>query len=538
MHIGLDFDNTIASYDALFIFVASELGLVEKNSKLNKTELRDFIKELSDGEELWMKLQGQVYGRYMHRAKLMPGIKNFLLRCKLRKIDVCIVSHKTEYGHFDDENISLRKEALAWMTKLNFFNNDSMPLSLDKIYFAETRQEKVDKIKELNFDFFVDDLVEVFNEKDFPKHVKKILFNKEKQAKNGMIAFDNWPDIDAYILGEETFNDIKSITTNMLNMVPDSVIRVKGQGNSRVYRLNFKESSYALKRYPDLLNDPRPRLETEFNALSLLHDNSIKNLPKPEARDTDLNIGIYSWLGGNSFDLIEDNHIDKCLEFVVNLKELSEKKSISFTLDASEACFSIKELINQIQGRLDNFVENNTEKELLDFLNNHFEPKFTSLLQLINKSYTNYFIGDDLDKNLQILSPSDFGFHNALINSEEEINFLDFDYFGWDDPVKLTSDFYWHPAMKLSNLQKNKWLESMKDLFSGSDINFKDRLDLSLPLYGLRWVLIILNEFNLNHRKRRMHAKFNASFDWKKKEKQQLNKAIALFSIINVMEVC
>ena len=90
--------------------------------------------------------------------------------------------------------------------------------------------------------------------------------------------------------------------------------------------------------------------------------------------------------------MIEDRHIDKCLEFVVNLKKLSEKKSISFTLDASEACFSIKELINQIQARLDNFVENNTEKDLLDFLKNHFDPKFTTLLQLINKSYANYLI--------------------------------------------------------------------------------------------------------------------------------------------------
>ena len=536
MNVGLDFDNTIASYDALFIFVASKLGIVPEDSKLNKTQLRDFIKDSSGGDKLWMKVQGQVYGKYMHRAQLMPGVRNFLLRCKLRSIDVCIVSHKTEYGHFDNERVPLRGEAINWMKRLGFFNNQYMPLRVDDVYFAETRHEKVKKIKELGCDFFVDDLIEVFKEKDFPESVEKILFHNEFEQ--GLISYDNWLDIDNHIIGKETDNDIKNIVNFMLNNNPDSIERVEGQGNSQVYKLKINNSIYALKRYPDRFNDTRPRLETEYHALNFLHDNSITNLPKPEARNDDLNIAIYSWVDGNPINSITDQHIDGCIEFIVSLKILSEKDNLVFSCNASEACLSLEELINQIQDRLDSFMRNNSEKELLDFLKNKFQPKLTTLLNTLYKKNTLGFIKNILHKDFQILSPSDFGLHNSLIKSKGEINFLDFDYFGWDDPVKLTADFYWHPAMKLSITQKEKWLQQIKDIFSMTDIHFEERLRVSLPLYGLRWILILLNEFNLNRRKRRSHAKFNEIFDWEKKKEEQLCKAITLFSLIHAMEVC
>ena len=38
------------------------------------------------------------------------------------------------------------------------------------------------------------------------------------------------------------------------------------------------------------------------------------------------------------------------------------------------------------------------------------------------------------------LSPSDFGLHNALRGQDGQLRFVDFEYFGWDDPVKLVSD--------------------------------------------------------------------------------------------------
>ena len=48
------------------------------------------------------------------------------------------------------------------------------------------------------------------------------------------------------------------------------------------------------------------------------------------------------------------------------------------------------------------------------------------------------------------LSPSDFGFHNALLEADGRLTFVDFEYFGWDDPVKIVADVMLHPGMGLS----------------------------------------------------------------------------------------
>ena len=73
--------------------------------------------------------------------------------------------------------------------------------------------------------------------------------------------------------------------------------------------------------------------------------------------------------------------------------------------------------------------------------------------------------------------------------------FLDFEYFGWDDPIKLICDFFWHPGNNVSKKLKNRFLNKTINLFSKNYKNFKNKLYVLLPLYGLRWCLIILNCF-------------------------------------------
>ena len=125
MNIGIDFDNTIAQYVTSFGEVALEEGIIDGNWECKgKTELRDHLRHQPNGEKIWMKLQGLVYGKYMHRAEMLPGVANFLMSCKRRNHNLFIVSHKTEYGHFDPGRISLRQEALKWMEAKQFFDSD------------------------------------------------------------------------------------------------------------------------------------------------------------------------------------------------------------------------------------------------------------------------------------------------------------------------------------------------------------------------------------------------------------------------------
>ena len=51
MHIGIDFDNTIVTYDNVFYEHAVKLGLIDKSVSKNKKQIRDEIRKLPNGKQ-------------------------------------------------------------------------------------------------------------------------------------------------------------------------------------------------------------------------------------------------------------------------------------------------------------------------------------------------------------------------------------------------------------------------------------------------------------------------------------------------------
>jgi hypothetical protein len=119
------------------------------------------------------------------------------------------------------------------------------------------------------------------------------------------------------------------------------------------------------------------------------------------------------------------------------------------------------------------------------------------------------------------LCPSDFGFHNAL-RGPTGLTFIDFEYFGWDDPVKLTSDFLLHPGMQLTESLRRRFATEALRVF-GADGRFAPRLSLLYPLFAVRWCLILLNEFLPERWATRVHA--GAELEWQQAKQRQLQRA-------------
>ena len=111
----------------------------------------------------------------------------------------------------------------------------------------------------------------------------------------------------------------------------------------------------------------------------------------------------------------------------------------------------------------------------------------------------------ELQQEWRSLVPSDFGFHNSLRKPDGSLAFVDFEYFGWDDPVKLTADILLHPGRPLLPPQRLRFRQAAMRLYGG-DPAFAARLSAYLPLFGLRWVLILLNEFIPERWQRRVLA--------------------------------
>jgi len=118
--------------------------------------------------------------------------------------------------------------------------------------------------------------------------------------------------------------------------------------------------------------------------------------------------------------------------------------------------------------------------------------------------------------------PSRLRFHNSLRRSDGSLAFVDFEYFGWDDPVKLTADILLHPGRPLSLPQRHRFRGAAVRVY-GEDPIFERRLGAYLPLLALRWVLILLNELIPERWQRRVLAGDTAS--WSDAKVRQLNRA-------------
>jgi hypothetical protein len=199
LRIGLDFDNTIITYDDVFLSTARERGLIGADFTGRKQAIRDAIRLLPDGELLWQKLQGQVYGKGLAQASMFERGDAFLRRCRLNKVPVVIVSHKTEFGHHDPDRVNLRDAARDWMTAHGFFYASGFGIAPDAVYFEATRQDKLARITQLGCSHFIDDLEEVLSDPDFPPGVERILFTEGRPASAPYIVCPTWRDIEEQV---------------------------------------------------------------------------------------------------------------------------------------------------------------------------------------------------------------------------------------------------------------------------------------------------------------------------------------------------
>ncbi len=506
--IGVDFDNTIACYDNVFVIIAKELYLIEdKVEGLSKAQVKDMIMSQPDGDINWQRLQGQIYGKYMHKASIFPGFTEFLFLANQKGHQVSVVSHKSPYGHFDEEKIPLRVEAMKWLLANKLAGDNAPSVPQDKVFFEPTRESKIDRIISLGCTHFIDDLQEVFDESSFPVTTNQYLFDPQKKAgeKTSAKVISSWRSITRELIGEWTTEDIcKSAQIVFPFLQIEKAALKKGRGNSRIFMLSMVNGDKcALKIYPDLQSDRRTRLETEFSACTILAKAGFP-VTNALAKDENLNWAIYSWIDGHVIDKPDHVFIETCVEFIKRLALMSRATDqFRQFSEASEACLSGLEITKQIEKRLSRLNEVNAAP-LADFLENDFMPVFVQAVKSA-KIITGNTFQNTLDSSLRIPSPSDFGAHNAIRNERGQITFIDFEYFGWDDPVKLVADFYWHPAMNLSEEVRGQWIDKVRGIFT-NDLLIEKRLEAYLPLFGLRWCLILLNEFLPERLAKRIHA--------------------------------
>lgn len=200
MKIGIDFDNTIVSYDALFHKIAVEKQLIPQAVPVNKVAVRNHLREIGQEDE-WTALQGYVYGARLDEAIAYNGVLEFIRDAKLAGHTIAIMSHKTLYP-FVGPQYNLHIAAKSWVT--SHINKESTLISEQDTFFELTKKFKIERIARFGCDVFIDDLPEILLADEFPIETKKILFDPEShfagQPKNEILRHTNWNDISRCLL--------------------------------------------------------------------------------------------------------------------------------------------------------------------------------------------------------------------------------------------------------------------------------------------------------------------------------------------------
>jgi hypothetical protein len=285
---------------------------------------------------------------------------------------------------------------------------------------------------------------------------------------------------------------------------------INGGANNQVFRMDEQNGEPLLiKVYFWHPADQRDRLGTEFNFSSYLWNCGIHEIPQPITRDRSDRIGVYKFITGETFDKspIGQDEIEQATLFFRRINACRNNREGRSLPSASEACFTIRDHLNCVARRLHRIsllvTEDDISSTVIDFVRSRLAPAWE---QVQKKAI--HAAGDIetvLPEPERCLSPSDFGFHNAIRRSDGRICFLDFEYAGWDDPAKTICDFFCQPKIPAPMAFFEEFTADITDQCA-SPKQTTTRAHLLFPVYVIKWTCIMLNEFLPVARQRRRHA--------------------------------
>lgn len=277
----------------------------------------------------------------------------------------------------------------------------------------------------------------------------------------------------------------------------EEVQRLVAGRNSRVHRLRAGNASVVVKQYFLEGAEPSARQRREYDGLRFLWKSGVRTIPEPLWNDSERGALVLTFIEGPpaAETPISSADIHAAVEFLAALRETSRRPGARDLADATDAAFRFRDLADGIEERIAALVREGQapatlERPLQELLEGGLPSAFAKASR-----HAEGFLGDQtLAMQARTLSPSDFGFHNA-IRAGSGLSFVDFEHFGWDDPAKTISDFVLHPGMDVASDLRATFARAVIERFSTEDLDLADRTRVLGPLYAVKWATILLNEF-------------------------------------------
>ena len=273
------------------------------------------------------------------------------------------------------------------------------------------------------------------------------------------------------------------------------LLPLAGGANNRAFLVEAARGPAFLKAYFRHADDPRDRLGAEFAFARFAWAAGVRYAPEPLACDPENALGLFEWVEGAKPEAATDSLVTQATDFVRDLNAARWRPLAARLPTASEACFSLAEHLGTVARRVDRLMTV-TDPEAKEFVAGELLPAWDRVREaaIDEGSDTGLSLDRPLELVARCVSPSDFGFHNALVTRDGRARFLDFEYAGWDDPAKLVCDFFCQPAVPIPEGHLESFTRAIAESFP-EPASLVRRVRVLLPVYRVKWVCIRLNEF-------------------------------------------
>jgi hypothetical protein len=282
-------------------------------------------------------------------------------------------------------------------------------------------------------------------------------------------------------------------------------------GNNQVYRVRTPLRTLLLKRYRIEPGERNSRLEREFTFVTFAWQCGVRCIPEPLAADHQAGLGLYEFVEGRFLNPDDAGwpQVGEALRFFVEVNGFRDREAALGLLPAAEACFSVDAHLRLVGSRVarlqDMPGDSAVEEEARAFVTTELVSAWERIHQM-----TGVYAGGHLRTELPLaercVSPSDFGFHNAIIEPNGTVRFIDFEYAGWDDPAKMVCDFFCQPRVPVPEIHLADFLRGVASQFPNPH-ELAARVEALLPVYRVKWCCILLNEFIPQSASRRAFAR-------------------------------
>jgi len=272
-----------------------------------------------------------------------------------------------------------------------------------------------------------------------------------------------------------------------------SLVQLQGGINNRVYRCGNGSNAHVIKGYAPAVDGQRDRMQAEVEFLTYAAEVAPQSVPRLVHVDPTLRCVVLEHLHGEAYPenvTPAASDIAAAVDFFRRLNADREAARQCIRMDAAEGFLRLTEHIANVRERVagmrTDHLPRATQEEALALLRRVQEATERVGSRTVAQ-IDNGVVPDSIAADQRYVSPSDFGFHNAL-RTATGVKFFDFEFAGWDDPAKVAVDFVLQPRVPTRNMA-SPILNALDDK---KRQNVQARCVLMGPVLRLKWVCILL----------------------------------------------